>query len=78
MNDCKKWKNPDVDRMVETDQKELFKDKKNMSLILPSEQQEHWRQKQLICTLVAALQQEMTLNQQWAIYDMRGYVQEFT
>lgn len=38
-----KWKNPAVDRMVPDDQKELLKDKQNIQLILPDEQQELWR-----------------------------------
>lgn len=49
-----------------------------MSLILPAEQQELWRLKQLICTLVIALQQEMSLNQQWQVYDMRLQAVELT
>ena len=49
-----------------------------MSLILPAEQQELWRLKQLICTLVVALQQEMSLNQQWQVYDMRLQAVELT
>jgi len=34
--------------------------------------------KQLICTLVVALQQEMSLNQQWQVYDMRLQAVELT
>ena len=49
-----------------------------MSLILPAEQQELWRLKQLICTLVVALQQDMSLNQQWQVYDMRLQAVELT
>jgi hypothetical protein len=64
--------------MVAEDQKELLKDAKNISLILPAEQQELWKMKQLICTLIAALQQEMSLNQQWQVYDMRLQAVELT
>jgi hypothetical protein len=56
LKDISKWANPDLLRMVAEDQKELLKDAKNMSLIFPSEQQELWRLKQLICTLIVALQ----------------------
>ena len=56
LKDISKWANPDLLRMVAEDQKELLKDAKNMSLILPAEQQELWRLKQLICTLIISLQ----------------------
>lgn len=35
LKDLAKWGNPDLTRMVLEDQKELFKDTKNMGLILP-------------------------------------------
>jgi hypothetical protein len=37
LKDIGKWGNPDLTRMVLEDQKELFKDNKNMGLILPQE-----------------------------------------
>jgi hypothetical protein len=35
--DISKWGNPDLLRMVADDQKELLRDAKNVTLILPSE-----------------------------------------
>jgi hypothetical protein len=43
LKDIGKWGNPDLTRMVLDDQKELFKDNKNMGLILPQEQQDLWK-----------------------------------
>ncbi len=78
MKDIKNWGNPNLLRMVVEDQKELFRDVKNINLILPSEQQELWRLEQLYCTLICNLQEEMILSQQWQVYDMRHTAAELT
>lgn len=78
LKDVSKWGNPDLARMVLEDQKELFKDVKNAQLILPQEQQDLWKQRQLICTLVSALQQEMVVGQEWSVYDMRQQATEMS
>lgn len=38
LKDIQKWGNPDLLRMVVEDQKELLKDERNKSLILPADQ----------------------------------------
>lgn len=43
IKDIKKWENDDVNRMIVEDQKDLLKDRANLGLILPKEQQDLWR-----------------------------------
>jgi len=62
--------------MAPDDQKELLRDVKNMSLIFPAEQHELWSIRQMYTHLVQSLHKEMSLNEQWVVFDMKATFNE--
>jgi Mg2+/Co2+ transporter CorC len=69
--DFTKWCNPDLMRMTPDDQMELLRDVRNKQLIDPETQRQLWRLRQTHAFLAATLNEEMSVNQQWAVLDMR-------
>lgn len=57
--------------MTQDDQIELLKDVRNKQLIDPEMQRQLWRLRQTHTFQVETLNQEMAINQQWAVHDMR-------
>ena len=78
VRDFTKWGNPDLLRMTTDDQLELLKDVRNKSLIDPEMQRQLWKMRQTHAFLARTLNEEMTINQQWAVYDMRANFGELT
>lgn len=57
--------------MTANDQMQLLLDPRNKQLIEPDMQRELWRLRQTHAFLAATLNEEMSVNQQWAVLDMR-------